>query len=220
MRIRGALAVDAPAYLKGLWAACRGLLNTAGANSSSSSGDGGTSSTASNGDDDSTVSDSSREGAMWMRQKVDDIHALAASGEFNAVVACVGAGVKVLAGVKEIVSLRLVRGQSLLYDNVQTAAAEEGGAGAGGDDTAGAAAGGGSSASSNRLLQSAVLCGQYVVPGTVGEAGSAGGEGGKIILGSTQEHIMFGAEVRPLMKADTMRARFSLLLNTSFSFSP
>ncbi|CAM9990083.1 unnamed protein product [Scytosiphon promiscuus] len=182
VRIRGALAVDAPAYLKGLWAACRGLLSTTGATNTSGGGD------------DGGVSGPDKEGAMWMRQKVDDVHALAASGEFNAVVACVGAGVRVLAGVKEIVSLRLVRGQSLLYDNVQ-AAEEDGGERVKGEETAGAAAGEGKGTSSKRLLQSAVLCGQYVVPGTVDKTGPDVGGGGKIILGSTQEHLMFGAEL-------------------------
>lgn len=165
--------MDAPTYLKGLWAACCALVNKGGANSSS------TSSTNSSGDGDGS--------AMWVRRDVKDIHALAASGEFNAVVACVGAGVKVLAGVKDIVSLRFVRGQSLLYNNVQvqdaTAEVGEGGRGAGvGGD-------------SDRMLQSGVLCGQYVVPSTVDETGAAGGNGGKILLGSTQEYVMSGQKV-------------------------
>ena len=169
VRIRGALAVDAPAYLKGLWAACCWLLNTGKSGSQDSSGGG--------------------DSAMWVRRSVEDIHALAASGDYNAVVACVGAGVRVLAGVKDIVSLRFVRGQSLLYDNVKEAAV--GGAGGEAGSTAAEAKGDGS-----KLLQSAVLCGQYVVPSTVDETGEAGGNGGKILLGSTQEHVMSGQQVR------------------------
>lgn len=161
--------MDAPAYLKGLWAACCGLLNTGKSGSQDSSGGG--------------------DSAMWVRRSVEDIHALAASGDYNAVVACVGAGVRVLAGVKDIVSLRFVRGQSLLYDNVKEAAV--GGAGGEAGSTAAEAKGDGS-----KLLQSAVLCGQYVVPSTVDETGEAGGNGGKILLGSTQEHVMSGQQVR------------------------
>lgn len=168
--------MDAPAYLKGLWAACCGLVNI-GENSSRNSGGGG-------GDD----------GAMWVQGSVEDIHALAASGEYTAVVACVGAGVRVLAGVKDIVSLRFVRGQSLLYDNVKEAAAL--GAGGKAENTAAAAKGG-----SSKLLQSAVLCGQYVVPSAVGESGAAGGNGGKILLGSTQEHVISGQQVHTSIKA-------------------
>ncbi|CAN0071742.1 unnamed protein product [Ascophyllum nodosum] len=85
VRIRGALAVDAPLYLRGLWDACR--------TAASANRDGG--GAASTG------------GATWVRQRVDDIHTMASSGEFDAVVACVGAGVKVVAGVKDIVNLRL-----------------------------------------------------------------------------------------------------------------
>ncbi len=178
--------MDAPAYLKGLWAACCTLVDT-GARSSRSSSSG---------------SDSS---ATWVRRNVDDIHELAASGEFSAVVACVGAGVRVLAGVKDIVSLRFVRGQNLLYDNVKPAAAAaaaadgaEGGRGGGGasgdEETSSTTAGGGSGG--DKLLQSAVLSGQYVVPATVDETGAEGGNGGKILLGSTQEHVMSGQQVR------------------------
>ncbi|CAM9812329.1 unnamed protein product, partial [Ectocarpus sp. 13 AM-2016] len=118
VRIRGALAVDAPTYLKGLWSACRALVNAADADSNASGDSGG-------GDDGASSSPSRKEGATWVRQSVEDVHALAASGEFNAVVACVGAGVRALAGVKDIVSLRLVRGQALLYDNVGAARAAE-----------------------------------------------------------------------------------------------
>ncbi|CAN0435045.1 unnamed protein product, partial [Ectocarpus fasciculatus] len=104
VRIRGALAVDAPAYLKGLWSACRALVNAEDADRNASGDDSG-------GDDGGASSSSSssrkEEGATWVRQSVEDVHALAASGEFNAVVACVGAGVRALAGVKDIVSLRL-----------------------------------------------------------------------------------------------------------------
>ena len=185
--------MDAPAYLKGLWAACRGLVNT-GENSSSSS----------------SRKDSSgggRDSATWVRRNVDDIHELAASGEFNAVVACVGAGVRVLAGVKDIVSLRFVRGQNLLYDNVKTGAAASegqsvgGATAAAGEETGSTPAGAGrggssSSSSSNKLLQSAVLSGQYVVPSAVDETGAAGGNGGKILLGSTQEHVLSVQQVR------------------------
>lgn len=152
MRIRGALALDAPTYLKGMWAACR---KAASANSKGGSDN--------NGSNDS--------GATWVRQSVDDIHALAASGEFTAVVACVGAGVKALAGVKDIVSLRLVRGQTLLYDNVDPQSPSE---------------------AASKLLTSAVLCGQYAVPGS---AGGTAGKGGKILCGSTQEPVLFGDEM-------------------------
>ncbi|CAM9671765.1 unnamed protein product [Laminaria digitata] len=85
--IRGALAVDAPTYLGGVWAACRRA-----ANAGVSSGEDGV---------------STEGGATWVRESVENIHALEASGEFNAVVACVGAGVRKLAGVKDIASLRL-----------------------------------------------------------------------------------------------------------------
>ncbi|CAN0438349.1 unnamed protein product, partial [Ectocarpus fasciculatus] len=63
------------------------------------------------------------------------------------------------------------------------------------------------SGSSDRLLQSAVLCGQYVVPTTVDETGaSAGGNGGKILLGSTQEPFMPGQKVdRPPDMAKALR---------------
>lgn len=162
--------MDSPAYLKGLWAACCGLINTSKNGSRDSSGGG-------------------NDNAMWVRRSVEDVHALAASGDYNAVVACVGAGVRVLAGVKDIVSLRFVRGQSLLYDNVREAAV--GGAGGSTGSTAAGAKGG----SSSKLLESAVLCGQYVVPSTVDETGAAGGNGGKILLGSTQEHVMSGQQV-------------------------
>lgn len=176
--------MDAPAYLKGLWAACCGLLNT-GKNSRSSH-DGG---------DDGDGRDS----ATWVRRSVEDVHALAASGDYNAVVACVGAGVKVLAGVKDIVSLRFVRGQSLLYDNVREGAAT-GGAGGQAEGAAADAKGDGS-----KLLQSAVLCGQYVVPSAVDETGAAGGNGSKILLGSTQEHVMSGQQVRERSSAGRMQ---------------
>ncbi|CBJ26082.1 conserved unknown protein [Ectocarpus siliculosus] len=148
VRIRGALAVDAPTYLKGLWSACRALVNAADADRNASGGD------SSGGDDGASSSPSRKEGATWVRQSVEDVHALAASGEFNAVVACVGAGVKALAGVKDIVSLRL-----------------------------------------------------YVVPTTVDETGAAGGgNGDKILLGSTQEPFMPGQKVdRPPDMAKALR---------------
>lgn len=177
VRIRGALAVDAPTYLKGLWAVCRALVNKGSTSSSSSSSRNANS----GGDGDDS--------AMWVRRDVKDIHALAASGEFNAVVACVGAGVRVLAGVKDIVSLRFVRGQSLLYNNVRTQEAAEA---AEEEEGRGARAGG----NGEKMLQSAVLCGQYVVPSTVDETGAAGGNGGKILLGATQEYVMSGQKVR------------------------
>lgn len=167
--------MDAPAYLRGLWAACCGLLNTGKTSSSHGSSGGG-------GGGDS---------AMWVRRSVEDIHALAASGDYNAVVACVGAGVKVLAGVKDIVSLRFVRGQSLIFDNVKEATA-----GGASRETGSSTAAEASDNSSSKLLQSAVLCGQYVVPSTVAKTGAAGGNGGKILLGSTQEHVMSGQQVR------------------------
>lgn len=174
--------MDAPAYLKGLWAACRALVNAADTDRTASGESSG---------DDSSLS-SRKEGATWVRQSVEDVHALAASGEFNAVVACVGAGVRALAGVKDIVSLRLVRGQTLLYDNVGAGAVEQGGEGAAGEGSGSSSSGSGS----DRLLQSAVLCGQYVVPTTVDETGAAaGGNGGKILLGSTQEPFMPGQKV-------------------------
>lgn len=157
--IRGALAVDAPTYLGGVWAACRRA-----ANAGVSSGEDGV---------------STEGGATWVRESVENIHALEASGEFNAVVACVGAGVRKLAGVKDIASLRLVRGQSLLYDN---AAAP--GAAAGGEEEGEGGA---------RLLDSAVLCGQYVVPSSVG--GGASGNGRKLLCGSTQEPVLAGEKV-------------------------
>lgn len=179
VRIRGALAVDAPTYLKGLWAVCRALVSKGGANSSSSSSN----SANSGGDGDDS--------AMWVRQDVKDIHALAASGEFNAVVACVGAGVRVLAGVKDIVSLRFVRGQSLLFNNVK--AHQEVATEAEGEKEGRIA---GVEGDSSKMLQSALLCGQYVVPSTVDETGAAGGNGGKILMGSTQEYVMSGQKVR------------------------
>lgn len=153
--------MDAPTYLGGVWAACRGAAAGAGV---SSGADG-----------------SSPEGATWVKESVEDIHGLEASGEFNAVVACVGAGVRTLAGVKDIASLRLVRGQSLVYDNAAVSAPPAGGAAAGGGE------GGG-----RRLLDSAVLCGQYVVPSSVG---GASGNGGKLLCGSTQEPVLAGERV-------------------------
>ena len=167
--------MDAPAYLKGLWAACCGLLNTGKNSSSRDSGGGGDS-------------------ATWERRSVEDIHALAASGDYSAVVACVGAGVKVLAGVKDIVSLRFVRGQSLLYDNVKGAAGA--GGGASGETTGSTQTADALGDSGGKLLQSAVLCGQYVVPSAVDGTGAAGGNGGKILLGSTQEHVLSGQQVQ------------------------
>ncbi|CAM9517672.1 unnamed protein product [Ectocarpus sp. 4 AP-2014] len=200
VRIRGALAVDAPTYLKGLWSACRALVNAADADRNAN-GD------SSGGDDGASSSPSRKEGATWVRQSVEDVHALAASGEFNAVVACVGAGVRALAGVKDIVSLRLVRGQTLLYDNAGAArAAEPGAEGAAGKGSGSSSCSSGSGGS-DRLLQSAVLCGQYVVPTTVDETGAAaGGNGGKILLGSTQEPFMPGQKVdRPPDMAKALR---------------
>lgn len=177
--IKGALAVDAPFYLKGLWASIRTAV-AVGRKTNSDRVD-------------------RIEGAQWVRQGVDDIHALETSGEFNAVVACVGAGVRVLAGVQDIVSLRLVRGQSLIYDNVASLAAREGGVST-------TAQGGGPSRSGGeeKLLTSGVLCGQYVVPTSVD--GGTRGNGGKLLCGSTQEPVLSWDKVdKPPDMAKAMR---------------
>ena len=181
MRIRGALAVDAPLYLRGLWDACR--------TAASANRDGG--GAASTG------------GATWVRQRVDDIHTMASSGEFDAVVACVGAGVKVVAGVKDIVNLRLVRGQTLLYDNVNP------------DRTIPPLASGASTADSvkgqmapmsgrtgGKMLESAVLCGQYVVPAVAdGNTGNVG----KLLFGSTQEPVLLRDVDKPANMTQALR---------------
>lgn len=160
MCIRGALALDAPSYLKGLWAACCGAVTPNG-----NIGGGG--------------------GAKWVQERVESVHALEASGEFDAVVACVGAGVQMLAGVKDIVSLRLVRGQSLLYENVNPAVATSKVGGGSGTGDSG-------EEKKERILTSAVLCGQYVVPTAVG---GPTGNGGRLLCGSTQEPVLWGEKV-------------------------
>lgn len=181
MLIQGALALDAQAYLKGLWSACCRVAATpqnggeeAEPRGAAGGGGGGS--------------------ATWVRERVDDVHALAASGEFHAVVACVGPGVKILPGVKDIVSLRLVRGQSLIYDNIGDPTA---GSSEGGDGKARAAKMGQSGevvtdegrgeGDEGKLLTSAVLCGQYIVP-----TGASGvGNGRKLVAGATQEPILY-----------------------------
>lgn len=157
VQIKGALAVDAQGYLRGLWAAC---CSTSGGK------------------------------AKWVHQRVDDVHALASSGEFHAVVACVGSEVKMLRGVKDIVSLRLVRGQSLIYDNVgdpsKKSDLEAGVTSARrGEDRGSKELRG--EGREGKMLTSAVLCGQYVVPTAVDEAGN----GGKLVCGATQEPILY-----------------------------
>lgn len=165
--------MDAPTYLGGVWAACR-VAASAGV---------------------SNRVDGALEGATWVRESVEDIHALEASGEFDAVVACVGAGVRTLAGVKDIASLRLVRGQSLLYDNTAAPAAAAA--------TAVPPAGGVEGEGGARMLDSAVLCGQYVVPSSVG---GASGNGGKLLCGSTQEPVLAGEKVdKPANMGKAMR---------------
>lgn len=122
------------------------------------------------------------EGATWVRQRVDDIHALASSGEFNAVIACVGAGVKKITGIKDVPSLRLVRGQTLLYDNVMVGKS--------------AVADGEAMGVDGRMLTSAVLCGQYVVP--------AAAEGMKLMCGSTQEPVLLQDMDKPADMAQAL----------------
>lgn len=162
VRIRGALALDAPLYLKGLWEGCRRLVSANG------NGRGG---------------NASAEGATWVRQRVDDIHALASSGKFNAVIACVGAGVTRITGIKDVPSLRLVRGQTLLYDNVMVGKS--------------AAANAEATDVNGRMLTSAVLCGQYVVPSAAG--------GKKLMCGSTQEPVLPRDVDKPADMAQALR---------------
>lgn len=138
-----------------------------------------------------------------MGEKVDDIHSLAASGEFNAVVACVGPGVRVLAGVKDIASLRLVRGQTLLYDNVIPEPPPPPPHVESLTTTPAAAAGGGGASAGDKMLTGAVLCGQYVVPSTVDWET---GKGGKLLCGSTQEPVLSGEKVdKPADMAKALR---------------
>lgn len=117
----------------------------------------------------------------WVHKRVEDIYALAESGEFYAVVACVGPDAKILPGVKEIPSLRLVRGQSLIYDNVTPAHSGEEDAGKNrvGLDTY--------QQRDRTLLKSAVLCGEYAVPIGVNQDG----RGNKLVCGSTREPISY-----------------------------
>lgn len=144
--------------------------------------------------DDADDTASERSAVEWVHERVEDVTALARSGQFHAVVACVGPGAKILAGVKDIVSLRLVRGQSLIYHNAGPKPSDRGAAGesdslkrpsdAGGNGANGT---GMSQSNGHKLLTSAVLCGQYVVPmGVDGE-----GSGHKLICGATQEPILY-----------------------------
>lgn len=130
-----------------------------------------------------------RESARWIRERVEDVHALAGSTEFDAVVACVGPEAKVLPGVRDIASLRLTRGQSLIYSNVATPRHQEP---LKLSEDSGEVEAAAERREEEKLLTSAVLCGEYVVPVGVHE----GGVGDKLVCGSTQEPILYPDALR------------------------